>query len=407
MKFILTFHESKKILTYDEQIFDFFPKKLSIYTSDGSYTMNLSEQSSREVDVIRAIYSRNTTNEDGQPDSLSLDIHTIKNESGFKTITDIIYGDNIKFQISIESPNKVTIGTYNGGLRSVMDPQTQFGFDDDSIEQLCKFFNTFDFGYNLRPEDLSAIDKYPDSYKPENTKQLKSQKNGIKNTFKKGDSIILVIDNTKEPEHNFLNNILNYLRVRGEKFEVASTIDEMNKILSEYDVIGAISTGSDHRISKDDNGAKLSYEAYKNLKCPILGLCYGMQSMVKFYGGEIMDSGKHTHDHLKLTFYKKEHDLFKNIDIQDIEFSFSFNDIISKMPQGFSQIAMLDDLICGISDKQIKRYGLLFHPEDVDMTYPILDNFISICKGKNEFEEQKKIQMGQFEHLISFKNFAN
>jgi SAM-dependent methyltransferase len=88
----------------------------------------------------------------------------LKNENGFKTIVDIFYGDTCKYQISIEAPNKVTVGVYNG-VRSVNDPETHFGFDDKSILDLCKFFNSFNFGYDLKPKDLVSIDKYPDSYK--------------------------------------------------------------------------------------------------------------------------------------------------------------------------------------------------------------------------------------------------
>ena len=214
-----------------------------------------------------------------------------------------------------------------------------------------------------------------------------------------------MIDNSKPPENNYLNNILDYLKFRGEKFEVASSIEELNKIKSEYKIIGAISTGSAYRASKGDDGSDLSYESYDSLDCPILGICFGFQSMVKFYGGTIIDSEDFTHKHLKLTYFNSNHFLFKDIDMQGMEFNFSFHDIIEKMPDGFKQIAMLNDTIVGISDDERKRYGFLFHPEDKQMTYPVLDNFIGKCRGKKESDEQKKIQQGKFEKLISFKNF--
>ena len=64
---------------------------------------------------------------------------------------------------------------------------------------------------------------------------------------------------------------------------------------------------------------------------------------------------------------------------------------------------MLKSSIVGISDEQRKRYGLLFHPEDKEMSYPVLDNFIRMCTGG--VDEQEKLKMGQFEHLLNFKNF--
>jgi anthranilate/para-aminobenzoate synthase component II len=403
MRFIKPFNEDKKTLAYNEEVLKMLPKRLCIYTSDGSFELDLG-QSTRETDVIRAFYSHETSYKDGEPDNLSLDIHLMKNERGFKTIVDIIYGNTCKHQISIEAPNKVKAGIYNG-VRSVNDSPSHFGFDDQSIIDLCNFFNSFNFGYNLKPEDLKSIDKYPNSYKHDKSGELQSLKGGVKNTFNEGDSIILVIDNTKEPEHNFLNSVINYLKFRGESFEVVSTIEELDNIKSKYKVIGAISTGSDYRLSQTDEGSDISIYAYKSLDCPIIGFCYGFQTMVKFYGGEIVDNGKHIHDHLKLTSYKQDHFLFKDFDIQDVEFSFSFNDLPKSIPSEFKQISMLDDVIVGISDEERKRYGFLFHPEDIPATYPILDNFIGSCKGKMESDEQKKLQQGKFEHLTSFKKF--
>ena len=85
MKFLKQFNEVKKILAYDEEVLKTLPRQLSIYTSDGSFTFNLGN-STRETDILRASYSRETTHKDGEPDTLSLDIHFMKNENGFKTI---------------------------------------------------------------------------------------------------------------------------------------------------------------------------------------------------------------------------------------------------------------------------------------------------------------------------------
>lgn len=404
MRHIIPFNESEKIIAYDKKILEMLPKNISIYTSDGSFLFNLGN-STIETDVLRVIYGRKTKYSDGEPDSLSLDFHFMKNENGFKTILDIIYGDSVKYQLSIEKPNKIKVGYYSG-IRSVNDPDSQFGLEDVSIRNICRFLNSFNFGYNLRQEDFKSIDKYPDSYKPDLSGKLKTLKNGLKNSVNEGDEIILVIDNSKPPENNYLNNVLNYLKFKGEKFEVVSSIKELDDIRSKYRIIGAISTGSDYRASLGDDGSELSYECYKKIKSPILGICFGLQTMVKFYGGSIIDSGKFIHKHLKLTDFNKNHLLFKENDLQGVEFSFSCHDIIDKMPKGFKQIAMLDELIVGISDDKNNRYALLFHPEDKQMTYFILDNFIGFCRGGTESEEQKKIQQGKFENLVSFKNFS-
>lgn len=391
MRYLKSLFEN--ITIYDEKVKDAFPDELEIYTSEGSYTLKKSDIG-RENDVIRAIFSHNTAKDgnvlkDGEPDYLSIDLHFVKNENGFKTLVNIIYGDQVKSEFSIESPNNVSIGHYNG-IGSFADKHTQFGFEDKSINDLVKLFNNFYFGYKLTSDDFKFIDKYPDTYQNESIK-LMPLVEGKK---------ILVVNNTGNVDNRYLNNIVNYLRMRGVDYLVLSSIDE---IIDYKNIIGAISTGSDFRITESDEGEKLSFEVYKNLRAPILGICYGFQAMVKFYGGSLKDSGDFIHKHLKLTKANTNHSLFKDIDLGNIEFSFSFHDMIDKDPEGFKQIAMVKDMIVGMSDEQRKRYGLLFHPEDKDMSYPILDNFIRICTGG--VDEQEKLKMGQFEHLVRFKYF--
>ena len=401
--------EVKKIF---EELKKIFPNQLEIYTSENNYILKKSDVT-LENNVIRALYYQNTASDgnvtkDGEPDILSLDIHFNENEKGFKTLVDIIYGDQMKSAFSIEQPNIVRVIHYNG-IGSVADKHSQFGFEDKSINDLVEFFNSTSFKnymhimctpgqnnsnleYKLSSKDFNFIDKYPDTYQHKNE--------SIKLTPLSNNKKILVVNNTGNMDNRYINNVVNFLRMRGVDYIVTSSIEEIPDFKN---IIGAISTGSDFRITESDEGAKLSFEVYKNLKAPILGICYGFQSMVKFYGGTLKDSGDFIHKHLKLTKANTNHSLFKDIDLSNIEFSFSFHDIIDKDPDGFKQIAMLKSSIVGISDEQRKRYGLLFHPEDKEMSYPVLDNFIRMCTGG--VDEQEKLKAGQFEHLLNFKNF--
>jgi anthranilate/para-aminobenzoate synthase component II len=393
MKYIIGIKET---LVYDEEVVNVFPETMNIYTSDGSYTLKKGDVT-REVDIIRASYYQNTASDgditkDGEPDTCVFDIHFVKNSNGFKTIVNITYGDQMKSEFSIESPNKIKVGHYNG-IGSKLDSETQFGFEDNTIQDLVKLFNSFNFGYKLTTKDLTFIDKYPDTYVNEDIKLTPLFKN----------EIILVINNTKPSKNLYLNNLLNYLKSRGIEFEIASSEKDIHEISSKFKVIGAISTGSEYRIADSTYETKVSNYAYENLKCPILGICYGLQSMSLSYGGSIKDSGEFIHKHLKPTQVNKDHFLFKDVNIDNIEFSFSFHDIIDKMPDGFKSIAMLNDVIVAISDSDRDRYGLLFHPEDKEMSYPVLDNFISKCKGGED--EQEKLFQGKFEHLVSFTDF--
>jgi GMP synthase-like glutamine amidotransferase len=397
MRFLRRFNESEDITIYDERIREFFPSEVHLYTSEGSFILKKSDIT-LENDIIRAFYYQNTAEDgnvakDGEPDTLAFDMHFVKNENGFKILVNITYGDQMKSEFSIEAPNEVSIGHYNG-IGSVADKHTHFGFEKKTIDELVKLFNSFNFGYKLTNDDFNFIDKYPDTYLHKNESiKLMPLSNGRK---------ILVINNSGSEDNRYLNNIVNYLRMRGIDYEVVSSIEEIPDF---NNFIGAISTGSDFRITRSDSEARLAFEVYKNLDAPILGICYGFQAMVKFYNGTLKDSGEFIHKHLKLTKANTNHSLFKDIDLSNIEFSFSFHDMIEKDPEGFKQIAMLEDIIVGISDDKRQRYGLLFHPEDKEMSFPVLDNFIRMCSG--EVDEQEKLKMGQFEHLVNFKNFIN
>jgi hypothetical protein len=50
------------------------------------------------------------------------------------------------YEFTIEKPNKIKILHYTG-IGSKYDPETYMGFEDQSIKDLCTFFNSF--GYNL------------------------------------------------------------------------------------------------------------------------------------------------------------------------------------------------------------------------------------------------------------------
>lgn len=100
---------------------------------------------------------------DGEPSMLEFDIHFVKNTRGIKLLVDITYGDKMAVEFSIESPNKINIIHYNG-IGSKFDIETHWGFKQESIEDLVKFFNSFSHGIKLTTQDLSFIDEYLDSY---------------------------------------------------------------------------------------------------------------------------------------------------------------------------------------------------------------------------------------------------
>ena len=64
-----------------------------------------------------------------------------------------------------------------------------------------------------------------------------------------------------------------------------------------------------------------------------------------------------------------------------IDFSISTVFAASLMVDSFKVISEIDNKISGISNGE-DRFGTLFHPENINETFPILDNFINLCKVK-------------------------
>ena len=344
------------------------------------------------------IKNPNDVSKDGEPDLLEFDIHFVRNDKGIKLLVNISYGDNMACEFTIETPNKINVGHYTG-IGSIYDPKTHWGFKDETILDLVEFFNRFSHGIKLTPQDLSFIDEHPDSYKHDiddkkhlynDDSDLMTFGNSMKENYNSG--IIVVINNAKPPQFKYLSKVLKYLDSRGLEYKVANTPQDVIDYNLKYNIIGAISTGSDFSMRSPGSNSEFetNEKALELLNCPIIAMCYGFQSMANYYG-EMIDGGELKCDNLLLTDYDKSHFLFNGIDLGSQKVSFCFHDYPIEVPNGFSIIAKLDNIIAGISNKSLERYGILFHPEELKETYIILDNFINHCKSTIKLDTKSKI----------------
>ena len=416
MKWLKKFENSHKFL--DESIKEIFPKLIKIYSTSGNFTLRLADFT-REGNVIKADYYHNTFKNsnhlrDGEPDFLIFDFHFVNNESGLKTIVDITYGDTTKYSFSVEAPNKITVSNYNG-IDSLLDSDTQFGFEDETIEDLVNLFNNFSADYKITKKDFSFIDKYPDSFDPSTLEVVPDTKKTY-NKIGKGLELptnserpnetalshgkkVLIINNSKPPKHRYLYNLLKYLQIRGINNVVVSNMEELSNALSKNKFSCVISTGSEKMVS-DDDATKMTYQVLDTTKVPYLGICFGFQSLAKYYGSE-MSKGDFTHQNKDIE--RIEHFLFDNLFEDEKSFSFSFNDYPENCPEGFNVLCTVDKKIAGIGNDKLKRYGILFHPEDIEYSYKVLDNFIGLTDKQSV--EQDKLKLGKFESLMRFKDF--
>lgn len=111
-------------------------------------------------------------------------------------------------------------------------------------------------------------------------------------------------------------------------------------------------------------------EVVFNMGIPVLGICYGMQTMAEQLGGKVASSDLKEFGYARIRARGHSH-LLK--DIQDetneeghglLDVWMSHGDRVEALPEGFKVIASTDNApIAGIADEERQFYGLQFHPE--------------------------------------------
>ena len=186
MKYLLSFFENSKVSIFDPNWVKLLPEQLTVITENGEFTLKRStdfeKSTNHAVDIsnlmncLQICYHQHTPDEhkgdvlaDGEPDYLGFDIHLVKANKGdsvnpdtLKLNIDLTYGDHMQYEFTIEKPNKVEVHHYTG-KNSLHDPETYWGFTDESLSELVEFFNRF--GFNTHVDDYKFMDKDPDSYK--------------------------------------------------------------------------------------------------------------------------------------------------------------------------------------------------------------------------------------------------
>jgi GMP synthase (glutamine-hydrolysing) len=112
---------------------------------------------------------------------------------------------------------------------------------------------------------------------------------------------------------------------------------------------------------------------------PVLGVCYGLQLMVRLKGGSVRATERHEYGKTSLRI-RDGADLFKGMSDRIVTWM-SHGDYAEALPQGFEVIA--DSESCptaAIRDRNRKLFGVQFHPEvsHTEHGTEILRNFVEI-----------------------------
>jgi GMP synthase (glutamine-hydrolysing) len=163
--------------------------------------------------------------------------------------------------------------------------------------------------------------------------------------------------------------------------------DVSDGFVRDFGARGVILSGS--HLSAYDKDAGRAPEAVFRLGVPVLGICYGMQTMAQQLGGRV-EPGKVREFGYAEIRARGHSALFK--DIQDranpeghglLDVWMSHGDKVNEMPPGFKVIASNAACpIAGMADEMRRFYGVQFHPEVTHTVQgkAILERFVrEIC----------------------------
>ncbi|MEA5537281.1 glutamine-hydrolyzing GMP synthase [Crocosphaera sp. XPORK-15E] len=118
------------------------------------------------------------------------------------------------------------------------------------------------------------------------------------------------------------------------------------------------------------------------LGIPILGVCYGMQLMVKQLGGKVEKAKRGEYGKASLTIDDPT-DLLTNVEDGSTMWM-SHGDSCTRLPQDFEILAHTENTLCAaIADHEKKLFGVQFHPEVVHSIggIALIRNFVyHICE---------------------------
>lgn len=144
--------------------------------------------------------------------------------------------------------------------------------------------------------------------------------------------------------------------------------DVLDKEIENFAPSGIILSGGPETVTAEDTPRASPFVF--ELGCPVLGICYGMQTMAAQLGGVVSASGGNSefgyaqltlHGHSVLLSAIEDHN---EADHSLLDVWMSHGDKVSSLPPHFQCIASSKDCpIAGMADEERKFYGLQFHPE--------------------------------------------
>jgi len=125
-----------------------------------------------------------------------------------------------------------------------------------------------------------------------------------------------------------------------------------------------------------------------DLSIPILGICYGMQTLAEQMGGHVVSVDQKEFGHSELEILN-DSNLFNEID-KELNVWMSHGDQVQDLPDGFKLLASTKTApIAAMQHETLPYYAIQFHPEvtHTNQGQEILNNFIlNICNANADWK---------------------
>lgn len=144
--------------------------------------------------------------------------------------------------------------------------------------------------------------------------------------------------------------------------------DMDDKAIDNFNPIGIILSGGPETVT-GTNSPRAGMQVFE-YGCPVLGICYGMQTMAAQLGGRVSNAAHHEYGYAQIKVQGKSR-LFEGIEdalsaqgdvLLDVWMS--HGDHVDVLPEGFETIASTNNApIAAIANDERSFYGVQFHPE--------------------------------------------
>ena len=163
---------------------------------------------------------------------------------------------------------------------------------------------------------------------------------------------------------------------------------------------GVILSGGPESVTKS-NTPRIPTVIFE-LDVPILGICYGMQTLAEQFGGQVSSSKTKEFGHAQITIEKASL-LFDGFSFgSSIDVWMSHGDHVSTLPNEFQLIAATNSApIAAMQHSTKPIYALQFHPEvtHTKQGNTVLENFATkICECSAHWKMENLIQQSEFCH---------